>query len=100
MPIFKKLKILNIYDMIDLDLCKTIFRIKNQSAPKPMLCWYKTNEYTRNGIITPKYKTNLASKSFIVQAVTKWNTMSESLKSSKNISQLKKRYKQTSLEKY
>ena len=99
MPLFKELKILTIFDAINIDLCKNIFKIKMKIAPKVMTMWYQRNPKTRNGLILPKYILGIANNSFLTKSIMLWNSISENIRSCKSLYQLKRMYKMYCLSK-
>ena len=87
-PVFKKLRIIKIEDLIKFELCKLAYQVKENLLPKPILDLFnvskKTHWYnTRFKNVPNKYwhKSNAYNKSFLCKSLSNFNTLNQLLKS-------------------
>lgn len=92
-PLFKKHKILQISDLINLELGKFMYKYCERSLPTPILRLFEPNsqyhEYnTRNrqAANVPTHKREIFHKSFLCQSPAFWLTLNNNVKNAKSLS--------------
>lgn len=106
-PIFKNLKVLNVYDMYKVDL--GVFMYKHFNGQLPQIFNEYFNKFTdihdrdtrnNNDYQFMKNKTAMASRGVRSSGPCLWNTLSPNIKMSINIKQFKKQFKNELLNTY
>ncbi len=106
-PIFKKWKILNIADLIELEVTKISFRYVKNALPTPIKNLFQPNSYThnygtrfRNFPRTAKHKSSIFNKSFLVKAPSLWTSINVPGIAKKSMGSFKRQFVKLKLEKY
>ena len=101
----KKLNILLIDDIINLELTKISYRYVNDSLPKPVKTLFQANAYHHDYLTRyrqnpriGKHKSATFNKSFMCQAPSLWTSLGQTVKSKTNISSFSKAYKKFRLQ--
>ncbi len=86
-PIFKKLQILRISDMIDLEVAKVSFRYVYNELPLPIRGLFTLNAFNhgyntraRNEPRIARHRTSVFHKSFLIRSQTVWSALQMSIK--------------------
>ncbi len=103
----KKLKILLIDEMIDLELTKISYKYVKDTLPKPVKSLFQANDYhhtymTRNrqNPRIQKHSSNLFNKSFLCRAPSLWTSLGQDVKNKPKITSFNKAYKKSKLLRY
>ena len=103
MPIFKKMSFLTIYDQVELENVKLVYRIVNENVPRFLLSVYSKNSCrssrNNNFVIDANY-TKRMNKSFLVKAISLWNKLKISVKNSTSCKTFIRKTKDLYLSKY
>ena len=98
-PIFKKLDILRIDDMIDLEVAKLSFRFINKELPCPISTLFTPNSFNhtyntrgRNYPRVSRHNTSIYHKSFLNRSPTIWSTLDASIRSIAKLNSFKNRF--------
>jgi len=99
-PIFKNLKVLNVYDMYKIELGVFMYKHFNDQLPQIFNTYFNklidiNDRYTRNknDYQLMKHKTAMASRGVRSSGPRLWNTLSPKIKMSINLKQFKKQFK-------
>ena len=102
MPLFKKLGILTVNDLLYRENVLLMFRVVNCIAPVPVLnifnCGHISTRSTN--IVIPKHKLAMINKSFICKAIVDWTSTSAATKASSNKKSLSKQLTKEICSKY
>ena len=105
---YKHLNIMKLDNIIEMELGKLMFNIKNKSVPESLTRLFhltnplQTRYNTRNRNIPnlAKHKTQIFNKSFLTKTYSNWATLNVETKTSKNIHEFKYRFKRSVLSNY
>lgn len=103
-PLFIKLKIMKLKDLIDFKIIPTMWRIKNKLLPEHIcnkLTLITDPKSRRKGNFCVVYaRTGMRRRGVLFSGVSLWNSLDKTLKFSKTINQLKNMFKKTTFVKY
>ena len=95
-PLFTKLKVLPIHDLIKLNTLLFMFKLQNENFPSipginfinnHIIHSYSTRQ--RNDIHLPRNRTTTAIKSFYTVGIKEWNALDTNIKTSSTLSRFK-----------
>ena len=99
-PLFRKHKVLKVEQLVQLELLKLSFDLKEKSIPLPIQNLFTTgreyhnyNTRSRDNPLIGKHKSAVFNKSFLCKAPSFWSTASDNLKTSKSRGSLISRFK-------
>ena len=91
-PLFKKWKILNLNELLELELGKIVFKYVNKLLPEPLANIFETNNmnhnyFTRYGNYPRigKHSKLIYNKSFLCKGPSTWINLDESIRNSNNL---------------
>ncbi len=106
-PIFKKLKILRIDDIIDLELAKLSYRFVKKDLPSPISSLFTENAFNhnyntrfKNNPRAPRHRTSILNKSFLNRSQTVWSKLDTSIRNSTKCTTLKSQFVKLKLNLY
>ncbi len=98
-PIFRRLKILRISDLIDLEQAKLSYKFVHNELPPGISMLFLPNafnhRYNTRAIRNPrvaKHKTSIIHKSFLIKSPTIWSDLPLIIKSATTVKALKNRF--------
>ena len=95
MPLFKKMNALIVYDMVELENLKLLYRVENELISRTIIHLFVKVDHghrTRHDSYQiPKHNLSKYNNSFLVKSVTPWNALSNDLKLVNSIKQFSKK---------
>ena len=98
--LFTKYKILNIYELIELELSKFMYKYVHRTLPPPLLDLFVSNEQVHNystrgkaNARTQEHKSSIFGKSFLARGPSLWSNLSADLKRSVSLPSFTRKYK-------
>ncbi len=106
-PLFKKLQILRISDMIDLEVAKLSFRFVNNELPLPIRDLFTPNAFNhnyntraRNEPRIARHRTSLFHKSFLIRSQTVWSALVTHVKRASKFNSFRNMFTKLRISKY
>ena len=104
MPLYKRLDILTVRDILNLENIKLAYHLTHKVCAKPLINLYHIidKDYDMHGsnVIIPKHKLAIVNKSFICKPLAEWQNVPNVLKSANNVKSFGKSVKKAMLSKY
>ena len=106
-PVCKKVKILKLDDLIELELAKFMYKYVHKLLPKPLLKLFTSNEQVHNyntrgrqDARTMQHDSNIFSRSFLARAPSVWTHLAHSLKQKPSVPSFIRNYKKIKIADY
>ena len=98
--LFSKYQIFNIYELIELEICKFMYRYVHKTLPPPLLDLFVSNEQVhhyatrgKSNARTQEHKSAIFGKSFLARGPSLWSNLSADLKRSVSLPSFIRKYK-------
>ena len=95
-PLFNQTKILKLADKERIELCKLMYKIINQVAPRPVCNLYQfihKSKTQSGGLIVKPHKSKYYNTSFLNKGVIAWNSLSQKQKEKQSVTSFVKSLK-------
>ena len=105
MPLFKRLSILMVKDLVKVENVKSLFRVDNELAPRLLMYLYTKSAHQYgtqvSRFVVPKHNTSKFNATFLVKGISDWDSVDISLRNDvRNLKQFTRKLKQRILSSY